>query len=68
MCEQACVTKKASIFVLPRRLAMGESSDRYIRGWEEEDEKRIEEAPEETTTVTPRSEKSPLDYLNREGF
>ena len=66
MCERACVTKKASIFVLPRRIAMGESSDRYIRGWDAGDEKRLEEAPEDTTTVTPRSEKSPSDYLNRE--
>ena len=66
MCERACVTKKASIFVLPRRLVMGESGDRYIRGWEAGDEQRIEEAPEETRTVTPRSGKSPTDYLNRE--
>ncbi|MHB8845365.1 MAG: ferredoxin-type protein NapG [Nitrospirota bacterium] len=66
MCERACVTKKASIFVLPRQLAMGESSDRYVRGWDAGDEKRIEEAPEDTRTVTPMSEKSPMDYLNRE--
>ena len=66
LCERACVTKKASIFVLPRMLAMGESSDRYVRGWEAGDEKRIGEAPEETRTVTPRSSKSPTDYLNRE--
>jgi ferredoxin-type protein NapG len=66
MCERACVTKKASIFVLPRPLAMGESSDRYVRGWDAGDEKRLEEAPEDTRTVTPRSEKSPTDYLNRE--
>jgi ferredoxin-type protein NapG len=54
--------------VLPRGLALGESSDRYVRGWKREDEKRLEEAPEETRTVTPRSEKDALDYLNREGF
>jgi ferredoxin-type protein NapG len=66
MCERACVTKKASIFVLPRRLALGESSDRYVRGWEAEDEQRLRDAPEETTTKTPRSDKSPTDYLNRE--
>jgi ferredoxin-type protein NapG len=66
MCERSCVTKKASIFVLPRLIVMGESSDRYIRGWEEGDEKRVSEAPEETITVTPRSSKSPTDYLNRE--
>jgi ferredoxin-type protein NapG len=65
ICERACVTKKASIFVLPRQLAMGESSDRYIRGWEAGDESRIGHAPEDTKTVTPRSEKSPTEYLNQ---
>ena len=66
MCERACVTKKASVFVLPRHLVMGESSDRYVRGWDAGDEKRLEETQEDTTTVTPRSDKSPADYLNRE--
>jgi ferredoxin-type protein NapG len=68
MCERACVTKKASIFVLPIKLAMGESSDRYVRGWDENDEQRLEDISEETKTVTPRSEKSPLEYLNKDGF
>ena len=68
MCERACVTKKASIFVLPRHLAMGEAGERYVRGWEAEDEQRIGAAPDETTTTTPRSSKSPTDYLNQEGL
>lgn len=68
MCEHACVTKKASIFVLPRDLAMGASDARYIRGWEGADEERLRDLPEETTTVTPRSEKTPLEYLNKEEF
>ncbi len=68
MCEHACVTKKASIFVLPRQFATGESSEHYLRGWKTEDEQRIVEAPEETRTVTPRSDKNPLEYLNREGL
>lgn len=66
MCERSCVTKKASIFVLPRAIAMGESSDRYVRGWDSQDEQRLQEVPEDTRTVTPRSEKTPLDYLNKE--
>jgi len=66
MCERACVTKKASIFVLPRSIAMGEPSSHYIRGWEEKDETNIGEPQEEPTTSTPRSRKSPTDYLNRE--
>lgn len=68
MCEKACVTEKASIFVLPRHIAMGESSARYIKGWDSSDEQRMGELPEETKTVTPRSQKNPLDYLNKGGF
>jgi ferredoxin-type protein NapG len=65
LCEHACVTKKASIFILPRVIAMGEPGDRYIKGWESKDEERLGEVPEETRTITPRSEKDPLDYLNK---
>jgi ferredoxin-type protein NapG len=65
LCEHACVTKKASIFILPRNIAMGESSERYVKSWETKDEERLGELPEETQTVTPRSEKDPLDYLNK---
>jgi len=68
LCEHACVTKKASIFILTRSIAMGESSARYIKGWEEKDEERLRELPEETVTKTPRSEKNPLDYLNKGEF
>jgi ferredoxin-type protein NapG len=65
-CENACITRKASIFVLPRDIAMGKSSERYIKGWDERDEERMKDVTEEVTTQTPRSGKSPLDYLNDE--
>lgn len=68
LCEHACITEKASIFILPRELAKGRSGVRYLRGWTEEDEKRLEDIPEDTTTKTPKSEKSPTDYLNRDIF
>lgn len=68
MCEKACVTKKASIFVLPLEIAMGESSERYVKGWDERDEDRLKDVPEKVTTETPRSEKKPVDYLNEEEF
>lgn len=65
MCERACITEKASIFVLPLEFAKGKSSARYIRGWREEDEDLLRELPEQQETVTPRSERDALDYLNR---
>lgn len=66
MCERACVTKKASIFVLPREMAMGESDARYIKGWDAGDEHRMKDIPIEMATKTKRSEKAPLDYLNEQ--
>lgn len=66
MCEKACVTQKASIFVLPRKIAMGKASERYIRGWDKEDEERMKDVTDKVTTKTPRSEKSPVDYLDEE--
>ncbi len=66
MCEHACVTKKASIFILPRALATGESDVRYVRGWDAKDEERVRDASEEVVTKTKRSEKAPLDYLNEQ--
>lgn len=68
MCERACVTKKASVFVLPRDMAMGEPGEHYVRGWEAEDEQRIVVPSEDERTVTPRSGQDSLDYLNQGGL
>jgi len=64
LCEKACVTQKASIFILPREIAMGESSSRYVKGWDPRDEVRLKDVTEDVTTRTPRSSKKPEDYLN----
>lgn len=63
MCELACVTEKASIFVLPREVSMGKAGSHYIKGWDKSDEKRLEDAEMKTTT-TKLSEKSAMDSLN----
>jgi len=65
-CENACITQKASIFVLPIDIATGEPSERYIKGWDERDEERMKDVTDEVTTETPRSGKSAVDYLNEE--
>ncbi len=67
-CENACVTQKASIFVLPREVAMGKPNERYMKGWDERDVERIKDVTEDVTTETPRSEKAPVDYLNEDVF
>jgi len=63
LCEKACVTEKAAIFVLPREVAMGKAGTHYIKGWDKKDEKRLEEASQIKTT-TKISENSALDSLN----
>jgi ferredoxin-type protein NapG len=68
LCENACVTEKSSVFVLPRDIAMGRTGVRYIRGWEEQDDERLKDISEDTLTETPRSSRDPVDYLNQEDF
>ncbi len=63
MCEKACVTEKPAIFILPRVVAEGKAGDYYIKGWDKEDEKRLENA-EAIITKTKLSEKSAMDSLN----
>jgi len=63
LCEQACVTEKPAIFVLPNEVSKGKAGDHYVKGWDKEDEKRIENAKAEETT-TERSNQSSADYLN----
>ncbi|VAY86238.1 Ferredoxin-type protein NapG (periplasmic nitrate reductase) [hydrothermal vent metagenome] len=63
LCEHACVTKEAAIIVLPRKVALGEVGNHYIKGWDKKDEIRIKKSKNQTTK-TKISEKSALDSLN----
>jgi len=66
LCEHACVTKKAAIFVLPRETALGEVGDHYIKGWDKSDEARLKNAHSETTKTELSKEKA-IDSLNDMG-
>lgn len=66
LCERACVTEKASIFVLPREIALGRAGDYYVKGWDKNDQKRVKDA-KEIKTVTKISEKKAVDSLNDMG-
>ncbi|QKF66083.1 menaquinol dehydrogenase NapGH, periplasmic component NapG [Arcobacter venerupis] len=63
LCEKACVTQKAAIFVLPRKVALGRAGDYYIKGWDKKDEKRLENATSQTTK-TKISKDSAINSLN----
>lgn len=66
LCEHACVTEKAAIFILPRELAMGKVGDHYVKGWDSKDEQRINDIQVEDIKVDTKAEtkKSTLDTLN----
>ena len=42
MCEQVCVTPKASIFVLPLDYGLGSSNEQYVEGWIEGKDKKLQ--------------------------
>jgi len=65
LCEQACITEKPAIFVLPNETAKGRAGNHYVKGWDENDQKRVKNA-KEIKTKTERSEKKASDYLNME--
>lgn len=65
-CEKACVTEKPAIFVLPRKIAMGEVGDRYIKGWDKADEKKLESISTDVTTETDISKRDTKSYLDSE--
>ncbi len=64
LCEHACVTDKAAVYILPREVALGKAGERYIKGWDVKDEERLKGVSTETKTRTERSKKKPSDYLN----
>ena len=63
LCEKACVTEKAAIFVLPREVAMGKAGTHYIKGWDKKDEERLKDAHAIHTT-TSFSKRKAVDKLN----
>ncbi|PAF44436.1 ferredoxin-type protein NapG [Helicobacter sp. 11S02596-1] len=60
-CERVCVTEEASIRVLPRDVVLGKMGTNYIKGWEKQDESRLQDAP---TDIKTPSKRGATDYLN----
>ena len=59
LCEHACVTEKAAIFILPSKIATGKVGEHYIKGWDRADEDRLKNLREDKI-----KESSPEDVLN----
>ena len=62
ICEHACVTEIPAIKVLPINVATGKVGDHYIKGWDKDDEKRLEGVVVDTETDNDNS--GAIDYLN----
>ena len=63
LCEKACITEKAAIFVLPKEIAMGRVGNHYVKGWDKKDEERISSSTKINST-TEINKKSAIDSLN----
>jgi len=61
MCEQVCVTPKASIFVLPLDYGLGSSNEQYVEGWIEGKDKKLQNS---TPQEYRQDSKKLNDYLN----
>ncbi len=63
LCEQACVTEKPAIFVLPLDIAKGKVGSHYVKGWDAKDQNRVKDA-QILESKTGINKESALDYLN----
>jgi ferredoxin-type protein NapG len=61
ICEHACVTEQPAIKILPLHIAMGKLGDHYIKGWDKNDEKRLENVQ---TLQNDEDINGAIDYLN----
>lgn len=62
-CEQACVTQKAAITILPQKFVLGQGGSNYVRGWDNKGEDKLKNAPTKNLP-TPKQNQRALDYLN----
>lgn len=62
-CEHACITKKASITVLPRDVILGKNDTNYVKSYDIDDEKRLKNSP----GFRLKDKSKTLNYLNSKG-
>lgn len=62
LCENACITKKPSIIVLPREEVLGSVGNHYNKGWNAVDEKSSDIF--DANKLNDKSKSSAIDFLN----
>ena len=60
MCERACVTEEPAIRILPRNYVLGKAGNHYVKGWEKDDEKRLNDKDDKEQINSNKAR----DYLN----
>ena len=70
-CERACITEKASITVMPRDFVLGRPGPNYVKGWDEADQQRLQNAIEwqkdyQREHKDTKQNQGAIDYLNTE--
>ena len=65
LCERACITEKAAVYILPRDVALGRVGTDYIKGWEPEDEQRLQGVAQPQQMPVERGSQGALEYLNK---
>lgn len=60
LCERACVTEEPAIRILPRDYVLGKAGNHYVKGWEKDDEKRLNDKDGKE----PINSNKARDYLN----
>lgn len=63
LCEHACVTEIPAIKVLPLSLILGKAGNHYIKGWDANDEKRLEGVKDDRIDAEDSNNKA-MNYLN----
>ncbi len=66
LCEHACVTEKAAVYILPRDVALGKVGAGYIKGWDRRDENRLRQVSPDLPEKEGRGKQPAIDYLNDE--
>lgn len=62
LCEHACITEEPAIKVFRRELVMGKDGDHYVKGWDQNDEQRMNERKKVEQYESDNAHT--LDYLN----
>lgn len=60
LCERACVTEEPAIRILPREYVLGKAGNHYVKGWEKDDEKRLNSQENKEKMKSNKAQ----DYLN----